>query len=123
MKEKLQKKGIYYAPEGYWKLSKEDKKKIKLNKCGGDKITATLVPDYILGVDISEVCNVHDYMYLKGETAEDKKRAEKIFYDNLQVAVNEKKGNGFVRFLRRGIASIYAKLASLLGHFYFKKKK
>lgn len=71
-----------YAPKEYWKLSFESKREI-CNSCGASSALFDFVPDNIYGLDISECCNIHDYMYHIGETIEDKFEADRVFLNNL----------------------------------------
>ncbi len=56
---------MYLAPPEYFTLSPGTKARI-CNGCGPDGWRFDLVPDELLGVDISEPCNIHDYEYWLG---------------------------------------------------------
>ena len=55
--------------------------------CGSDKAWIDLVPDKIFGLDITEACKIHDYMYVIGGSRQDKIKADKLFYRNLKTIV------------------------------------
>ena len=71
-----QEKGVI-IPKGYSDLT-EEQKKGRLNKCGPDGFVNKLVPDHILGLDVSEVCNYHDFMYVNSKSKEDLKKADEL---------------------------------------------
>ncbi|MBK25397.1 MAG: hypothetical protein CME70_15490 [Halobacteriovorax sp.] len=110
------KKGLL-APKDFWTTSETEKKKI-LNECGGDVVTAALVPNNILGKDVSVACDIHDFMYLKGKTSQDKVVADNTFAKNLK-ALTDQTQNPILRKLRGLIGRIYYLAASIFGHFYF----
>lgn len=58
----------------------------KGNGCGSGW-TATIVPDSLGGIDISEACNIHDYDYEVGGTQEDKERADFNFLINMIIII------------------------------------
>lgn len=71
-----------FAPSGYWGLTEQAKKEI-CNGCGSSQSKFDFVPDNILGLNINEACNIHDYMYYIGVTIEDKKKADRALLNNL----------------------------------------
>lgn len=46
-----------------------------------------LVPDNLIGLDISECCKIHDYMYTVGRTSKDRNKADRLFYKNMKAIV------------------------------------
>ena len=66
-----------YAPESYTAIERK-----KCNGCGSGW-SAGLIPDSLLGCDITEACNIHDYMYTIGTTIEAKKEADRVFLNNM----------------------------------------
>ena len=95
-----------YAPESYWKISYEEHTSI-CNGCGAANSKIDMIPDTIYFVNISEACNIHDYMYYIGETINDKKNADMIFLENLLTITNTESSNGFMKWLRRRRAIKY----------------
>ena len=55
----------------------------KGNGCGTSGWKGDLVPDNLAGIDISEPCRIHDYMYEQGGTERDKEHADLIFLHNM----------------------------------------
>lgn len=106
-----------FAPAQYWRLKKEEPDLLKqiVNKCGPSGWLIDLVPDSILGLDIGEVCDIHDFMFSIGETHEDMLEANDVFKNNLMRWVT---GNTKWRWLRRRrlkIAEGYVKAVELWG--------
>jgi len=103
-----------YAPKEYWKLSLETKKAV-VNGCGAGSALFDFVPDNILGLDISECCNIHDYMYHVGETNEDKLEADRVFLNNLVRTIDKNTSWKWIRKRRKKIAYVYYKAVSKFG--------
>ena len=53
------------------------------NGCGAANAKFDFVPDRIYGSYIGWACIIHDWMYHKGKTSNDKRVADKIFRKNL----------------------------------------
>ena len=60
----------------------------KPNGCGPSGWKGDLVPDTLGGIDISEACNIHDYMYYVGGTEEDKELADRYFLINMLTIIH-----------------------------------
>lgn len=56
-----------------------------VNGCGTE--STWYIPDTIYGLDISEACNRHDYMYTMGNTEKDREFADIIFLRNLVTLI------------------------------------
>ena len=91
-------KARLYAPEAYVKMDPKKRKEI-VNGCGAANARFDFVPDHIWGLRITEVCNIHDYMYNVGENNEDKEVADRVFLNNLIRLINAK--GGALKYLRR----------------------
>ena len=106
------KEGIRYVPESYANAS-EEVRKLVVNGCGAGGWKFDLVPDTIYGLNITEDCNVHDWMYDEGSTEADKDFADAVFLHNLKVRIN----NAFwlLRPLRRIRAREYYLAVRLAG--------
>lgn len=50
------------------------------NDCGPEGLIGKLVPEHLLGTDISTACNIHDWMYQEGE---DRQKADLFFLTNM----------------------------------------
>lgn len=74
--------GILFAPTGFKLASLEKLDKI-CNGCGAANAKFDFVPDRIYGTCITYACHVHDYMYNKGVTEEDRNEADRVWRNNL----------------------------------------
>lgn len=94
-----------FAPVSYWQALQSVRDQLT-NGCGTGGWKSDLVPDSILGVDISEACNIHDWMYVMGSTIAAKDEADRTFLNNMLRLINEDAGalSGILRPLRRAIA-------------------
>ena len=71
-----------FAPTGYWCLTADGKREL-CNGCGAAG-KVDLVPDHLLGLDISECCNIHDYTYATAEASiAAKDSADRSFLNNM----------------------------------------
>lgn len=93
-----------YKPTSYTSASKEEKRDI-CNGCGAANAKFDFVPDNIYGLSITEACQIHDWMYYKGTTNEDKIEADRIFLHNM-LRIIEHHG-GFLKCLLRRRAYKY----------------
>jgi len=87
-----------FKPEGYKALSAVEKSRL-CNGCGSKGLGGWLVPDSVWGLNITECCNIHDYMYSQGATLADKEYADTIFLNNLVRKIDS--GSKLFRWLRR----------------------
>lgn len=106
--EKTKKKGVdsvkkvnLYAPVSYNAIERK-----KCNGCGSGW-NAKLIPDNLLGCDITEACNIHDYMYETGKSIADKKKADRAFLNNMTRLVMAYSGNWFTLNLRLAMVKRY----------------
>lgn len=95
-----------YAPKEYWALS-EDERKCIGNGCGTKGICGWIAPDTIWGLDITEACNIHDFMYYTGETEEDKIEADQTFLNNMLRLIEENTKWNWLKKLRARRAQTY----------------
>lgn len=91
-----------YAPESFLRASEEVVKQVA-NGCGTAGWKGKLVPDTILGLNITLICNIHDWMYAEGATQWYKDHADCIFLYNMQNEINNAPGvlNYLLRYHRR----------------------
>jgi hypothetical protein len=92
---------------GYSRALKIDKKKI-CNGCGPLSKSgwlAWLIPDTMYGMDISEVCSIHDWMYHYGTGRKGKEIADETFLQNMYTLISQ--GSWWLRWLRRRRAYKY----------------
>ena len=87
-----------FEPEGYKALTAAEKSKI-CNGCGSKGLGGWLVPDTVWGLNITDCCNIHDYMYSQGATLKDKEYADRIFLNNLVRKIDS--GSKLFKWLRR----------------------
>ena len=97
-------------------MSLEDMDDIMIltNGCGREGAENRLVPDSILGLDISPACRVHDWMYEDAQEETDEPaalaaeiEADAVFAANLDGIICQKSGNKLMRWLRLQIAHWY----------------
>lgn len=70
------------APEGFWLLTPEAKSEI-CNGCGAKGASYNfLIPGQLLGLTITECCNIHDYGYAMGLSEADKREADLLLLTN-----------------------------------------
>lgn len=94
------------APLSYRKAHVLDRKKI-CNACGSSSVLVDFVPDNLFGLDISEACNIHDWMYQKGKTSNHKKVADDTFLTNMFRLIDNAGGNVLLRWIRKAAAKTY----------------
>ena len=72
-----------YAPKEYWRLDEDEKSRI----CNGCGAKGSALNVFIPQGVFKEACNIHDYMYHAGESESDKRRADRVFINNLNRIV------------------------------------
>ena len=87
------------APEGF------DPSQI-VGGCGPGKWGDRLIPNSILGVDISPACDIHDYCYLIGETEEGRTNADIELFANAFRILKQQSGR-IPLFFRSVILGLY----------------
>jgi hypothetical protein len=88
-----------YAPEGYDEINPLHKKQI-CNGCGTKGLGGILVPDTLWGLNITDACNIHDYMYHTGTTIEEKQEADRVFLNNMiRICTHNWTGKWYSRIL------------------------
>ena len=71
-----------YKPDTYKNATNKERQEV-CNGCGTKGLGGVLVPDHMYGLDISEACDIHDWMYSEGETIQDKNVADRAFLNNI----------------------------------------
>jgi len=114
-----------YAPSGYWsyKIHKPEELAKLVNGCGPDGWKRKLIPDSILRVNIKEACDIHDWMYIFGETEADREAADRVFLNNMLRIVEEESKWFITRKIRRKIAYTYYEAVRDVGGMYFWQDK
>jgi len=111
------------APAAYWQATPAQKALI-CNGAGPDRY-AWLVPDTIYGLRITEAANIHDWMYVFGETEQEKENADTTFLLNLFRIINEHTttvplAGWCMRWLRHRRAVAYYEAVCDFGHGAYK---
>ena len=102
----IQKKDGLIVPSSYLNATEKERKKI-LNQCGPDGPVNKWVPNHLLGVDISESCNIHDWTFVDAKNQKEHKRSDKIFLKNMLATVDKESKWAVPRIIRRGLAYLY----------------
>jgi hypothetical protein len=103
-----------WAPPEYWSLTWEQHQDI-CNGCGPAAGLGFLVPDTLWGLNITDVCDIHDFMYHVGETIEDKDQADRVMLNNCIRKINWHTNNKILRVLRLNRAMKYYSAVSTMG--------
>lgn len=74
--------GAIFAPAAFMAASAQELQRV-CNGCGAAGAKFDFIPDRIYGTDISPACHVHDFMYDRGRTIEDKDEADLVFLNNM----------------------------------------
>lgn len=95
-----------WTPGTFVSASDEDKKRI-CNGCG-PKGFGGFVPDNILGMNATIVCNIHDWMYSECETEDDEDISDFYFRENIRRFIKTKQKDEPIKtWFRLRIADIY----------------
>lgn len=102
------------SPESFRRASIEDRADVA-NGCGPEG-ASKIVPDFILGVDVSEACEIHDWEYQHGEDL--RSIVDARFHRNMRTLIDAK-GAGPLRWARRCIAWWYHRSVTAAGDRFF----
>lgn len=100
------KKTKLQAPKEYFELSKGEKKKL-LNQCGPDGPINKIIPNSLLGADISQSCDIHDYMFIKAQNKKQAKVADEVFLKNMKTEIDKKRSSKVLSLFRKALANVY----------------
>ncbi len=104
---------LLYAPQSYLDATQQERDVI-CNGCGAADAKFDFVPDTIWGLNISEACNIHDWMYYHAaETDEAKQECDRVFLNNLIRLIDER--GGWLKIFRRRRALKYYKAVKYFG--------
>lgn len=95
-----------YAPPAYITAT-ETVREMVTNGCGPGGWKVDLVPDTIYGLDVAPACNIHDWMYMAGQTIADKEEADRVMLNNLLRLIEATDCPSWLRWLRRRRAHSY----------------
>jgi hypothetical protein len=107
---------VLYAPEAYVSASPEVRAQVT-NGCGPGGWKFDIVPDTIYGLNITEACNIHDWMYTVGEDLAAKDEADRVFLNNVLRLIEAAQGfwAKLLRPLRRVRAREYYEAVHVFG--------
>ncbi len=94
------------APADYWELTEDQKKQI-VNQCGPDGPLNSLVPNSLFGLDISDECDAHDWMFVQAKNSRELKEADDVFLMNMKSKVREGTTLLPLIWLRESLAHLY----------------
>jgi hypothetical protein len=63
-----------------------------VNGCGSAQAKFDFIPDTLYCMPIRPACDIHDWMYWAGRSAEDKDEADRTFLNNLLRLVEARRG-------------------------------
>lgn len=94
-----------YAPKEYWEIP-ERIRNLRPTACGAGKgIGDAIIPDKIWGLDITEACRIHDFMYSQGRTEEDRLEADRVLLNNILRLIEADLKASSIPFWRAAVAS------------------
>ena len=105
---------VLYAPPSYI-AARPEVRRLVVNGCGPAGWKGELVPNTLYGLNVAPACDIHDWMYVAGETIADKHEADRVFLNNLLRLIEAAGGPGWLRWLRRRRARIYYEAVRLFG--------
>ena len=94
------------APMSYVEAPLEIKREV-VNKCGPDGLLSRLVPNHLLGLNISESCNIHDWMFAEAKNQRAHQKSDAVFLKNIKTQIKKSKTNSLLKTVRYGMAYIY----------------
>ena len=104
---------MYYIPKTYSEAT-DSEKDATCNGCGTKGLGGWLVPDTLWGLDITEICNMHDWMYAEGKVQSDKWFADRMFLENMLDLI-DRESSIWLKWLRRTRAMSYYSAVCDLG--------
>jgi len=119
LSEKLTENNGLVAPDSYWLLSDEERYEL-LNGCGPGVLSG-VVPSQVLGANLKPACDIHDYIYAKPETVNDRSEADKMFLKNMTTITDREVSFLPHRILAKVATSIYYFAVRLLGGRLFRE--
>jgi len=104
------------APLEYW-YARPDQIADIVNGCGSR--SSHLIPDKLLGLDITKACDIHDWMYTFDRN--DRAKSDKVFFKNLLILNKHHSRNKFVEFFRKPLLALYYLGVRAFGSIHFKQ--
>ena len=109
------------APKEYWELT-ETERKTMLNKCGPDGLANHVVPNHLLGTNISQSCDIHDFTFVQAKNQSDQRKSDKLFLKNMGRIINSETDSLLVRGTRKALSRIYYLAVRIYSSFQKDKK-
>jgi len=100
-----------YAPTSFWAICP----KLRYGGCGAGKLGDLLIPDTIWGLNVSFLCKIHDHMYERGTTEEDRESADRTLRNNLMRWIDYRTDSYILKWLRTRRAIKYYKAVRVFG--------
>jgi len=100
------------APRSFREANSDERARVS-NGCGPGWSAFDVVPDNLLGLSIACACDIHDWMYARGSTTNDKDRADTWFYWNMKRLIDD--DGGVLRVPRLCLAWWYHRAVRRLG--------
>ena len=94
------------APDSYY-AADPVARELTVNGCGPQSWKYDLIPDHLLGIDVREICNIHDWEYAH-HAGRTRKQADLRMLQNMRLLVRE---NGGVMMYPRLVLAWIAYLA------------
>ena len=88
-----------FAPQDFLDASYEEIRAV-CNGCGAADAKFDFVPDTIYLLKIKPCCDIHDWMYHKGKTLQDRWEADATFFQNLVRLITSNTRFRWLRVLR-----------------------
>lgn len=88
--------------------------------CGPTGSGDCLIPDNLLGLDITSACAIHDFEYATGDSRIDRRYADERFYRNMKLIVDTQ-SISILKPLRYSLAWGYYEAVRNFGHNFFNK--
>lgn len=101
------------APKSYIEATPEARAEAS-NGCGPQG-KLDLIPDTLYGLSVAQACKIHDWEYVKGESIEDKEKADSRFLDNMLRLIDKYTTNPLLKTLRRRRAHTYYEAVKRFG--------
>ena len=93
------------VPKSYFGITEEEKQLIT-NGCGSEGFLEKIIPDNLIGLDVAESCNIHDWMFHHAKNKHDYKVADETFLENLNAQIKDQ-GSSLITLVRKGMAYLY----------------
>lgn len=107
-----------FAPEGFIRATPEMRAEV-CNGCGPEGWKHSFLSNYLLGLNISAACDIHDWMYEFGTTEAERDEADRIFRNNMLRMIAHAGGGILLQGLRRLKALHYYRLVHNYGAIFY----